>query len=151
MAADHAGPDSSLALVSRLRIRVDARFRAAYSAVVSPVSHDTPPLRAQVHADRVFSRRSQSTTGRSPTQHAFRCSANASDIGLARALCAATRRLTDTRCLTASNPRRLAAHVTITSDDYLRDTSGQVIDRGHGRTEQSSCGSMSAARPHPRH
>ena len=30
-------------------------------------------------------------------------------------LCAAARRLTDTRCLTASNPRRLAAHVTSTS------------------------------------
>ena len=96
-------------------MRVDARFARAYSAVVSPVSHDTPPLRTQLHAERVSGRRSRARSDALSPQHAARCSTDASDIRAAHGPCPATRRLTDTRRLTSPNPRRLTAYATITS------------------------------------
>ncbi len=52
MAADHAAGLLVSTCLSSSHT-VDARFRAAYSAVVSLVSHDTSSLRTQVHAERV--------------------------------------------------------------------------------------------------
>ena len=49
--------------------KVDARFGAAYSAVVTPVSQDTPSASHAMQAEHVSDRRSQSTIGRSLTNH----------------------------------------------------------------------------------